>query len=313
MSSELTLHSGDILAHAKRWSDLDEAERKRRAVEALRDRDLEQLWELTEAHLTLWGRQGSRVSKATLRAYKTSIRIFLEETQDANLYRYRPGDAAIYIRGLEASGLASATVSVRLAGARALYAALRWAGAVETDPFRDVRPAKDKTAAWDKRQPYSDGDIAVLAAAAGLHDRAMILFGAHAGLRVSEILKLEWRDIDLGERRVHVREGKGRKSRRPAMSGTLCDAVRALSRDSDRLFPFTSQEQARVRLKQLCKRTNVAYLGIHALRHSCGTRIYRETGKLENAQHHLGHSDISTTSVYAKWSDETVRASVGGW
>ncbi|UQN09002.1 tyrosine-type recombinase/integrase [Deinococcus sp. QL22] len=45
------------------------------------------------------------------------------------------------------------------------------------------------------------------------------------------------------------------------------------------------------------------YRGWHAFRHSAGTRLVRQTGSLKYAAHHLGHSSIETTRVYAKWSD----------
>ena len=57
----------------------------------------------------------------------------------------------------------------------------------------------------------------------------------------------------------------------------------------------------------------IPYRGIHALRHTCGTRLVRETGNLEMAARHLGHSSIETTRVYAKWSDEGLNSTVGGW
>jgi len=38
----------------------------------------------------------------------------------------------------------------------------------------------------------------------------------------------------------------------------------------------------------------------------------RERG-LEAAQHHLGHANLATTQVYAKWSDTQTKDTVGGW
>lgn len=50
-----------------------------------------------------------------------------------------------------------------------------------------------------------------------------------------------------------------------------------------------------------------------ALRHSSGTRLYRETGDLETVARHLGHSSLETSRVYAKWSDERLKATLGEW
>ncbi len=80
-------------------------------------------------------------------------------------------------------------------------------------------------------------------------------------------------------------------------------------------------EAWRARIKRLgaaarlpeAEEAGIPYRGIHALRHTCGTRLVRETGNLEMAARHLGHSSIETTRVYAKWSDEGLNNTVGGW
>ena len=51
---------------------------------------------------------------------------------------------------------------MNVAAARALYAALRWSGASEADPFSDVKPAKDLTPAWEKREAYSHSELELL-------------------------------------------------------------------------------------------------------------------------------------------------------
>jgi len=67
-------------------------------------------------------------------------------------------------------------------------------------------------------------------------------------------------------------------------------------------------------MRRLCAAAGVAYRGVHALRHSCGTRLVRESkGNLELAANHLGHANIQTTRAYSHWSDESLRASVGEW
>jgi integrase/recombinase XerC len=44
---------------------------------------------------------------------------------------------------------------VKLAAAKAFYAALRWSGATDSSPFADVKAALDKTPAWVKREAYT--------------------------------------------------------------------------------------------------------------------------------------------------------------
>ena len=114
---------------------------------------------------------------------------------------------------------------------------------------------------------------------------------------------------------MFVRNGKGGKSAWVAVSRTLFAALEELKAltDDPYVFPFRSTVTARRHLQTLCKLTGVEYKGVHALRHYAGTRLYAETGDLEDAARHLRHSNLDTTRAYAKWSDKTLKKTVGNW
>src|SRR5947209_2794475 len=122
----LTLYSGDSLSRAKGWTSISESERRRRAMAALRDRDVAELYDLLAAYLVLYSGSGTKISKHTLRSYKTGIACLLSHWKGESLVRPGPTAASIYVRTLETEGLSAGTVTVRLAAARALYKALRW-------------------------------------------------------------------------------------------------------------------------------------------------------------------------------------------
>ncbi|WP_293911172.1 tyrosine-type recombinase/integrase [Deinococcus sp.] len=313
---ELVSFTGQPLDRARQWTDLSSEELRRRAVTACRDRDLESLWGLAEAYFTTYGASGARASSNTLKAYRKGLKIFLNyaDTSALNLMRPARDTGPTFLRWREAAGKSPATVRLELAAARLLYKALRWAEATTADPFGDARPARDKTAPWDKRQPYSEDELQTLLGHARPDTRAMLLLGAHAGLRVSEMLSLIWSDLDFGSHAVRVRSGKGGKARSAVMSGTLAQALRQLGPKipDQRLFPLTDAA-VRKRLRLLCLKTGVPYRAVHALRHYSGTRLYKASNDLEAVARHLGHSTLETTRIYAKWSDESLKNSVGKW
>jgi integrase/recombinase XerC len=49
---------------------------------------------------------------------------------------------------------------------------------------------------------------------------------------------------------------------------------------------------------------------IHSLRHTFATRLYQRTGDLYLVQRALGHRQITTTEVYARVSDDSLREAV---
>lgn len=225
----LVPYLGDGLERARAWATLPDDERRRRAVAACRDHDAATLCALADAWLTLYGRAGAVASQHTRANYRRGIMALLAAWSQENLLRPRRDAGALWLRSMEDTGLAPSTIKVRVAAARALYAALRWAGATEADPLRDARPARDPVPAWEKRQPYIEDEVAALLEHAVGDDRVLILLGAHAGLRVSEMVALQWRDVNLGRHELRVRRGKGGRPRTVAMSRSLSAELRALA------------------------------------------------------------------------------------
>ena len=121
---------------------LGEEELRRFAAETARNRNGEALWALTEAHLTLHGSAGYRVSSHTLSAYRHAVESLLSDWLGENLLRPSRNAGVLWVRELEGR-YKTTTVRVYLSGAKALYAALRWSGASEAVPFADVKVAKD--------------------------------------------------------------------------------------------------------------------------------------------------------------------------
>lgn len=301
--SEIQKYTGTLLARANAWANLSNSDLRRQATQAANERDAARLWSLTEAYLTLHSKSGSRISRHTLSMYKTGVKQLLEAWTSENLIR--PGrDAPLqFLRSLEQRGLSSGSISARLSAARTLYAALRWAGATDVEPFADVKAPHDPTPPEEKRRAYPEAHVHRMLESAGTVDRALVLLAAHGGLRVAEALSLSWRDVSLSAGTLKVRQGKGRRDRTVHLSDALRGTLTTLQAESDPegpVLPYRTATRARQRLKRVCAAAGVPYLGVHSLRHYCGTRLYRITSDLRVAARHLGHSSTTTTAIYAK-------------
>lgn len=297
----LQRYEGTRAARAMNWANLTDEELRRAATLAARERDTAQLWELTEAYITL---SASRpVSPYTLRNYRQNIARLIRAWQGENLLRPSRHAAAKLMLELRERGLAPGTIQLQLASGRALYKALRWAGATDAAPFADVKSPHDPTPPEEKRAAYSEADITAMLEEADAQDRALILLGAHGGLRVSEALALEWEAVNLQAGTLKVATGKGGKARTITLSSGLraaLEAWRAESGSEGRVLPYRTATRARQRLQAVCHAAGVTYLGAHSLRHSCGTRLAAISGDLRVAARHLGHASTTTTQTYAK-------------
>ncbi|MBZ9751735.1 tyrosine-type recombinase/integrase [Deinococcus sp. HMF7604] len=303
----LDLYRHGQLAPLRAWAALPLEERRRRAVAAVAGRDTATLLELLEAHHV---RTHGHVSPETLRKYRLGAKTWLSYATDNAVKVMHPAseDTDLWVRSLEAAGKSPSSVGVLLAGARALYAALRWAKATKDTPFTDTRPKKDKRRPWDKRQPYPEADVQLLLAAASLEMRVLLRLGAIAGLRASEITNLTWSNVDLDSGALTVVNGKGGKTRRVLLPTSLILDLQVLREQHPiELVIGRTPEAARSRLRTLCRQVGIPYLGLHALRHTAGTQLVRAGFQLQDVAEHLGHSDVQTARTYGKWADDRLR------
>jgi site-specific recombinase XerD len=145
---------------------------------------------------------------------------------------------------------------------------------------------------------------------------AMVLYGA--GLRISEALALEVRDID-GERGViRVRHGKGDKAREAKLSPSLYHWLRDYWRREQPPGPclFASKKTGKLplaatvrdALSRAAKDTWIKKrVTPHVLRHSFATHLLEQGTDVRVVSALLGHSEVTTTARYARVTNKLVR------
>ena len=157
----------------------------------------------------------------------------------------------------------------------------------------------------------------------GIRDRAILELLYATGLRRSELVALDLVDIDLGAASVHVRKGKGGKSRLlPIGSGAL-RWLETYLKTSRPAFCMSATEAAFF-LTGYGERFNPHYLGnwvsrtmkaagiqkkgaCHLLRHSCATHMMENGADLRSIQQMLGHARLDTTQIYTEDSIHHLR------
>lgn len=202
----------------------------------------------------------------------------------------------------------------------------RWlsARAAATDPFRDLEaPSKPrKEAAWltgDEFARLLEAANKPRRAIPGLaeRDRLVLLALVATGLRRSELLALDWSDLDLESARpsLLVRCGKGGKPRRQPIASALAHELVRLRTTTDPAADrpvFCGLEGGRLQpaILGLIVRRAAARAGIdkrvtaHTLRHTAATWLRQQTGDARLVAAYLGHADLSTVSRYAHVAEE---------
>ena len=143
------------------------------------------------------------------------------------------------------------------------------------------------------------------------HRLAILLMYA-AGLRVSEVVKLRIRDVDLDRLIIEVRGGKGRKDRLTLLSEALVPELTTFCRNrkpSDwllesaqggKLTTRTLQRVVRAAAERAAVRGHVT---CHSLRHAFATHLLEGGTDLRYIQVLLGHRSVTTTARYTHMRD----------
>lgn len=155
----------------------------------------------------------------------------------------------------------------------------------------------------------------------GIRDEAMLELLYATGLRVSELVSLKRKNLNVEDGFLLCR-GKGGKERIVPIGGMACQAIRRyleearsrlLKEPNDSLF-LTSRGGAFTRqgfwklLKAYAKKAGLDLkISPHILRHSFATHLLERGADLRSVQLMLGHTQITTTQIYTHVSRERLR------
>jgi len=120
--------------------------------------------------------------------------------------------------------------------------------------------------------------------------------GFNSGLRVSEVIKLEPRDIDLIGSKIFIRLGKGLKDRiAPLPKGFQKKYLEELpmnltSRALQKAFKVAAKKSGLLNIKPDAH--------FHSLRHGFATHYLEQGGDIQFLKSLMGHTNIATTDIY---------------
>ncbi len=191
---------------------------------------------------------------------------------------------------------------------RQLVSALKHFGTrfenVAFDELVLIRPSKNRRLPTVLSQ---EEILDLIQATVNLKHRTILALMYSAGLRISEVLNLKLRDLDIDRRQIIIRQAKGRKDRHLMMAESLLPLILnyvSSYRPEDFVFVGAkggrySAGSIRVFLKRSCRRAGISKrVTPHTLRHSFATHMIENGVNLRHVQALLGHSKPETTMIY---------------
>ena len=142
------------------------------------------------------------------------------------------------------------------------------------------------------------------------------LFSCLCGLRVSDIRKLKWCDLQRSGGRVRI-EITMQKTKEPLYLPISDEALKWLpergeANDSDFIFPLTHEGTVNDTLQHWAKVAGITkHISFHVARHTHATMMLTLGADLYTVSKLLGHKNIATTQIYAKIVDKKKEEAIG--
>ncbi|HOA54970.1 MAG: site-specific tyrosine recombinase XerD [Acetivibrionales bacterium] len=261
-----------------------------------------------------------RLSMNTLQSYRRDIEQYFSYLQEINLQNIANTNKTTviaYLLYLQKKGRATSTISRNLASIRSFYQYIAKSKLIDHDPTAELESPK-----VEKKLPQilSPEEVELLLEQPqcvdlkGYRDKAMLELLYATGIRVSELIQLDLEDVDL--EMAYIRCCKGARERMIPIGSMAINALKDYLSKSRPLLVQSEDEKALFVNINGSRLTRQGFWKIikqyknqakinkditpHTLRHSFAAHLLENGADLRSIQEMLGHSDISSTQIYAQ-------------
>lgn len=263
--------------------------------------------------------RGNKKSEGTIHEYVRNLTdVFTAINKDEEAIAYE--DIENY--KLSIASLSSSTINTRISALKSYYKFLMQRRYVEVNPVEYVECPKVKN---KEKIPLTGEQVrAMIAKTSNVRMEAFIMALATTGMRIAELASVTIDDYNNRVGNTIIITGKGDKERRvtfPDEAIACIDkyiwterGIHAAKTGTNLLF-VSNQGTALAagnmgeQLKKIAKEAGIPQwdkVCNHLMRTTCATLALRNGVELPTIQKMLGHSNINTTTRYAKIADETV-------
>lgn len=268
-----------------------------------------------------------RLSNNTLQSYKRDIEQYIAYLTEINLHNIASTNKTTviaYLLHLQKKGRATSTISRNLASIRSFYQYSAKNKLIENDPTYELESPK-----VEKKLPQilSTQEVELLLEQPkcvdlkGFRDKAMLELLYATGIRVTELISLDVADVNM--EMGYIRCSKGTRERMIPIGSIAVNALQEYINKARGLLIQRNDEKAlfvNINGKRLTRQgfwkiikqyKNQAKINKditpHTLRHSFAAHLLENGADLRSIQEMLGHSDISSTQIYAQIAKNKIK------
>ena len=267
-----------------------------------------------------------QASNNTLQSYRRDIKQYenyLEQKQKT-YSQVTSKEMKEYIDHLSEIGKKPSTISRNIASIRSFYQYEVKNKSLNEDPTEGIQSPK-----VEKRVPsiLTSNEVSLLLEQPkandlkGIRDKAMLEFAYATGMRVTEIISLNVKDVNLEDGYVVCQTGSKKRTiplgniSLQALKDYMNSARNVLIKKDDTEALFVNINGTRLTrqgfwkiIKYYKEQAHISKdITPHVLRHSFATHLLQNGADLKSIQAMLGHSDILSTQVYMQFQDDSLK------
>jgi integrase/recombinase XerD len=268
-----------------------------------------------------------RLSLNTLQSYRRDIEQYMSYLREININNITSTNKTTiiaYLLHLQKKGRATSTISRNLASIRSFYQYITKNRIIEKDPTTELESPK-----VEKKLPQilSTQEVELLLEQPkctdlkGFRDKAMLELLYATGIRVTELISLDIEDVNLEV--GFIKCSKGTRERMIPIGSIAINALQEYMTKARGFLIQSNEEKAlfvninggrltRQGFWKIIKQyKNQAKINKditpHTLRHSFAAHLLENGADLRSIQEMLGHSDISSTQIYAQIAKNKIK------
>lgn len=253
-------------------------------------------------------------SNGTIKQYLRTCRRLGQES-NKKFTEIKTEDVRIYLGQLKLNGASNRHIENQRAYLSAFYQWMKAEEYIERSPTEKIRPIKCEKV---RRLPYTEVQIDKLRSACDTSKkRAMIEVLLTSGVRCEELINLDISDVDIRNRTILVRDGKGGKDRITYISELAAEHLEVYLRTRKDTEPelfrakggrYTTTDAIRKLMASIGTAAGVQNVHPHRFRRTFATNLYKRGMDIHEIQRLMGHSNIQVTLEYIYTDDAQLQA-----
>ncbi|OUS02962.1 integrase [Flavobacteriales bacterium 33_180_T64] len=246
--------------------------------------------------------RGKRYSKSTLDCYVTYIADFIDYHTAIPIENLTNRDVELYIETIYIKRKYSISTQRQFISALKLF--IVFEPSTQIDGLELVRPYRSRKLPIVLSQ---EEIITLITRAKNLKHRVIIALLYSAGLRISELINLKIKNININRRQILIKNSKGRKDRYVSLAESILPLLQNYLMtyrpdlyivEGKPSVQYTSSSVRKFLKKYAFQGQITTRVTPHILRHSYATHLIENGVGLRHIQELLGHSKPETTMIY---------------